>query len=339
MSDSDDASDQPPDAHGGGAPVKWLETVTLEGATEPVRVVLDGREGHQVFVRQADPSDGNPPRIPLYPGDELVMMTVIAGLGHHLTSEVGRVDDYLFGQRIVPVRREPGFVVARTLRRGEVDDGSRVHLRPGEQLVFEEGGIVAELEAIDDQHRAAVTGYAPLTPVMWTWMHIAGTTDEARNRYLFAATRRLDAAARLLGQLEGLRTELQRTDLPGPAFQRAWFELIGTVELSIVALGRVVDMASKAEQLIGAAVPLPPTIVAKKSAVTEIRNAYEHIEDRALGQVRQKLDPQALTIFDHRQLVENDVIEYAGHRLDIATEVPVLLDEARQFFKDVAGNP
>jgi hypothetical protein len=209
-------------------------------------VVLDGREGHRVFVRQADPGDGDPPRIPFYPGDELVVMTVVAGIGHHLTPDVGRVDDYLFGQRVVPVRRELGRVFARTLRRGEVDDGSRVHLRPGEQLVFEEGSVVAELEAIDDQQRAAATGYTPLTPVMWTWLKLAGGADEARSRYLLAATRRLDAAARLLDQLEGLRTELQRTDLAGPAIQRAWFELIGTVELSVVAFGRVVDMASRA---------------------------------------------------------------------------------------------
>src|SRR4051794_30959050 len=96
-------------------------------------------------------------------------------------------------------------------------------------------------------------------------------------------------------------------------------------------------MASRAPALIGAAAPLPPTVVAKKKAITQIRNAYEHIEDRALGQVNQQPHPQALTIFDHKKLVEDDVITYAGHTLDLVTEVPALLDEVRQFLKDVAG--
>jgi hypothetical protein len=54
--------------------------------------------------------------------------------------------------------------------------------------------------------------------------------------------------------------------------------------------------------------------------------------------VNRKPHPQALTIFDHQQLVESDVIDYAGHRLDVVTEVPAILEESRQFLKDVAGN-
>jgi hypothetical protein len=47
-------------------PVGWLSEVVLEGSDQPVRVVLDGREGNRVFVRQADPEDGDdPPRVPL----------------------------------------------------------------------------------------------------------------------------------------------------------------------------------------------------------------------------------------------------------------------------------
>lgn len=322
----------------GGEPFGWLETVTLEGASEPVRVVLDSRDGHQVFVRHIDPCDGdNPPRIPIYPDDDVVVMTPVAAVGHHLTSEVGRVDDFLFGTRIVPVRREPGRVFARTLRRGEPDDGRRVHVRPGDQLTFEEGALVAQLDAIDDLERAEATGYIPVTPALWTWLRLGVGHDEAKVRYILAAARRLDAAARLLAQVEELRTELNRTDLTGPAWRRALFELIGAVELSIVALGRVVNMASKASGHIGTAVPLPPSVVAKKRAITEIRNAYEHIEDRSLGQVRAVPHPQALTIFDHQQLVENDVIDYAGHKLSLVDDVPVLLDEIRQFLKDVAG--
>jgi hypothetical protein len=36
-------------------PVGWLSEVVLEGSDQPVRVVLDGREGNRVFVRQQIP--------------------------------------------------------------------------------------------------------------------------------------------------------------------------------------------------------------------------------------------------------------------------------------------
>jgi hypothetical protein len=319
-------------------PVGWMDRVFLEGSTQPVRVILHSRDGNRVFIRHLDPPDGDdPPRFPIYPGDELVVMTPVHSIGHHLTDEVGRVDDLLFGTRVMEVRREPGRVIVRTMRRGEADDGRRVHVRPGDQVVFEEGALVAQLEAIDDLERGEATGYSPVTPALWSWMRLGVGHDEATVRYLLAAARRLDAAARLLAQLEELRTQLNRTDLAGPAWRRALFELVGTVELAVVALGRVVDMASKAAELIGTEVPLPPSVAAKKRTVTEIRNAYEHIEDRALGRVWGAPNPQALTIFDHQQLVEHDVIAYAGRRLSLVDDVPVLLAEIRQFLKDVAG--
>lgn len=47
-----------------GEPAAWLDSVTLEGSDTPVRVVFDSRDGNRVFVRQADPVDGDPPRVP-----------------------------------------------------------------------------------------------------------------------------------------------------------------------------------------------------------------------------------------------------------------------------------
>jgi hypothetical protein len=78
-------------------PVGWLSEVVLEGFDQPVRVVLDGREGNRVFVRQADPEDGDdPPRVPLYPGEELIVMQALIHVSHHITPDVGRTDDLLF---------------------------------------------------------------------------------------------------------------------------------------------------------------------------------------------------------------------------------------------------
>jgi len=314
----------------------WLDSVTLEGAAEPVRVMLDGREGHQIYVRQVDPSDGDQPRVPLFEGDDFVVMQAIAAISYHLTGEVGRTDDYLVGTRVVPVRREPGHVFARSLRRGEADDGTRVHVRPGDSLTFEEGAVVAELDAIDDMEQSASEGGSvPLTPVLWTWLTFVPGRDEGHVRYLLAAARRLDEATRLIDQVGTLREQLDSQS--GPALRRTLFALIGATEVAIVALGRVVDMAAQAPNLLGTKERLPSVIEAKTDAIREIRNAYEHIEDRAFGRVFKNEDPSVLTIFDHHELVANNLISCRGHSLDLATEVPQQLGALRVYFKTVAG--
>ncbi len=318
---------------------RFLAYVQLEGSDKPVRVVLDGREGNQVFLRQADPADGDPSAVEIHQGEELVVMQAIAAIGHHLDDEVGSVGGFLYSTRVVPVRREHGQVFARTLSRDEPDTGQRVHVRPGETLAFEPGAIVAELDAIDDFERGEAEGYVPITPVLWTWLRFGSQLPAATVRYLLSAARRLDAAHVLLQDVEALRTRLNEQDLPGPALRQAVFRLVGAVELAVVALGRVIDMIIRARKLLGTAVPAPPTIAAKSSAITDIRHAYEHIEDRALGQVREKPDSRALTIFDQTKLLTDDVITYADHTLHLREEVPTLLAEARQFLKDIAANP
>ncbi|MGB9137579.1 MAG: hypothetical protein WCB73_10215 [Pseudonocardiaceae bacterium] len=323
-----------------GEPVGWLDSVTLQGSDTPVRAVLDGRDGNRVFVRQADPSDGDPPRVPVFEGDEIVVMTTLAAVGHHLTEEVGRIDDLVTSARIVPVRREGNKVFARTLNYGELDDGDRVHVRPGDELIFEEGSVVLELEAIDAKESScrAENEYVPITPVLWSWLVCGGVHDEAKARYLLAAARRLDAASVLLAEVERLRGELAQENLSGPIARRALFGLIAAVELAVIALGRVCDMVEKAGPLIGSSVPVPATIVTKRKALNELRNAYEHIEDRALGKVLGKPHPDALTIFNHDQLLRHDRISYAGFSLDLTHETPAMIAEARGFLKGVAGN-
>ena len=133
--------------------------------------------------------------------------------------------------------------------------------------------------------------------------------------------------------MDELRAALKQKDLSGPALRRAFFGLIGTVELAVIALGRSIDMVTRARSLIGTTVPVPTNITNSIQAVSEIRNAYEHIEDRALGRVRQKPDPQALTIFDYRRLLDDDEIVYAGHSINLVNEVPTLLRDARQYLK------
>jgi hypothetical protein len=87
--------------------------------------------------------------------------------------------------------------------------------------------------------------------------------------------------------------------------------------------------------------PLPATITAKALALRDIRNAFEHVEERALGNVWGKPDADALSIFDQTDLLTRGVLTYASHRLDLRSEVlPMLLDARRAAFEtavQVAG--
>lgn len=321
---------------GDGTPAGWLSDVTLEGADSAVRVVFMRREGSRVVVRQVDPCDPDPERIPLYEGDELFVMKALSHMSMNTNPEVGDVSGLLFGVRIVEVRREPGKVFARVLRRGEIDTGARVHVGPDESLTFELG-FVAELDHIDDLQEATESGHVPITPVLATWFSI-GSPDPGTVRYLLAAGRRLDTANQRLIEIEHCRTMLTREGIAGPEIRTNFFELLGAVESAIIALGRVVDMVTRANELIGCPVAVPDSIAAAAPAVTAIRNAYEHIEDRAVGRVQHRPHPDALTIFDYQRLISEDVIVYGTETLSLTTTVPGLLTTARQFLMAAAGD-
>lgn len=322
-------------------PRAWLETVTLEGSDEPVRVTLEERDGNRVLLRQIDPGEPVPPRVPLYEGDELVVMQAISHVGLHTTSEPGDMTGFVVSMRAIPVRREGNVVFCRTLRVGEADDGSRVHVRPGDSVTFEAGGVTVELDHIDSLEKPTASGYVPLMPVLWAWLVVgAADADEAkaaRTRYLLAAARRLDAANSLMMQIEDRRAELAGDPRFGPAIRRALFDLIAHVEMAVVALGRVVDMIMAAQERIGIASPVPKSITDAADPIRAIRNAYEHVEDRALGYVQGKPHPDALTIFDHRELIKNDRIVYGAQQLELSSQLPALLREARDFIKTAAG--
>ncbi|WP_344593464.1 hypothetical protein [Actinomadura vinacea] len=283
-----------------------------------------------------DPGEPEAERVPLYDGDELIVMQALSHIGFNTSPTPNTPESFLFSCRIVPVKSEPGRVLARTLRHGEPDTGQRVHVRPGDQLKLVD--VTVHIDHIDSQESATASGHVPLTPVLWTWLSIGQGHDPTRTRYLLAAARRLDTANRLLMVMEDRRNQLNQDELGGPQIRRCFFDLVGAVEMAVVALGRAVDMVRQAPDLVGCTVPVPAQVVSSWPALHQIRNAYEHIEDRALGQVHQQPHPDALTIFDQRQLLTHDVLVYGQHRLDVAEEIPNLLAEVRQFLKDAVAN-
>jgi len=332
----------PPQDHElwGGRDTVYLAEVVPQGEDKPVPVVFDGRAGNKVFVRRLDPGDPKPSRIPVHPGDEVILMTAISHAALAMTDEVGRRDDLLTSMRVIPVERQGNHIFGRVLGFEEEDDGRRVHLRPGDSLTLS-GKAIAQLELVDSHSRPDETGYAPLADTVWTWLRIARFTDEGQARYLVAAARRLDSAERAFRRVATSRQELEKLleeDALGPKIRVATATLIGEVETAVIAFGRAVDMVAAIPKNLRTGREVPSSLIQARHTVKEIRDAYEHIDERAFGRKRQRGDTRALTIFDYEKLFEENRITYGQHSLGLDSQVPNLLMAAREYLKKATGD-
>lgn len=302
----------------------------------PLPVILHERDGHTLFVRELDPGEVLKP-IRFHPGvDRVVLMKPIAATRLCLGPEEGADDALTHDTRVVPDGQEGSTVYMRTLRFGEADDGRRVHRKPGQRVAFRPGSLAIELDALDEHFASYAEGYAPLTNTVWTWLSLARQERDASSvRYVLAAARRLDAAAITWSRVTDLFAALEA--MPegsvGPRTRATAFELIALVELAIIALCRVVDMVGRAER-VGASVPIPAVVVRLSPDLKAIRDAFEHIDERATGKVRGEPHPQATSAFDQTRLLTQQVITYADLEVH-AGDVGELLTSCRQFFKDV----
>jgi hypothetical protein len=182
-------------------------------------------------------------------------------------------------------------------------------------------------------------GYATISNTVWTWLIIASApTAPALFRFLLSASRRLDTAHSLY-----LQVEAALGSISGPySNQREQaFATLGLSEILCVTLSRAVNMLQQIPTQFSVNLQLPLTITGKALALREIRDAFEHIEERALGNVRRKLDSDALSIFDQTDLLTRGVLTYASHNIALRSEVlPMLVDARRAVFEtavQVAG--
>lgn len=258
----------------------------------------------------------------------------IRSVSLNLTSEVG-ADDSLVALRVVPDGRDQNVVFARSLRPDEEDDGTPVVVNPalGERLLFRPGSIQISIRDVDRYAKAGPDGYAPITNTIWTWLSIGNPAAPELFNHLLAAARRLDGTHALLVQVSGIVEGLSG-DFIGRREQS--FRALSIAEILTVALGRSIDLLDVLQRRFSVTLSLPATIDSKKTSIRHIRNAFEHIEDRALGQVREKPHPDALTVFDQRDFLRQGRLTYGVHSLDLHTEVPQMLVEARQYIYDVA---
>ena len=245
------------------------------------------------------------------------------------------MSDFLAGVRVVPAGRKGNRVYGRTLNPGEADSGEGIQLEVGETLEFPAGSISVTMADVDRYSKPDVHGYAPVANTVWTWLAIPPPTyDQTFINYLLAAARRLDVAyLHCSGVLRFL------TDPPlemGFRAREAMFESLGNAESMCVALSRAIRMIARARTAISAQTPVPRQISAIEDSVLAIRNAFEHIDERAVGKARRETPSDAMSVFDQSDFFSSGVLRYAGHSLDVRDEALPALIAGRRFIVDAA---
>ena len=252
----------------------------------------------------------------------------------NLGPKVGE-NDFLAGVRVVPVGRNGNRVYGRTLNDGEPDTGEGIPLEVGETLEFPAGSVSVTMADVDRYTEPEPDGYAPVANTIWTWLAIPPHENKTFVNYLLAAARRLDAAhAHCSGALRGLTEHPPKEK--GFRAREAMLDALSDAESMCVALSRAIRMITRARATISSPAAVPQEISAIEHAVQTIRDAFEHIDERAVGKARRENPSDAVSVFDQSDFFTSGVLRYAGHSLDIRSEVIPAVIAGRRFIVEVA---
>ena len=77
---------------------------------------------------------------------------------------------------------------------------------------------------------------------------------------------------------------------------------------------------------------IPDSLKTLEPVVKEMRDAFEHIDERAQGKINQRgqMDAEALTIFDQPHFIESSVLHYRGNDLHFEDDVLEALLSCRE---------
>lgn len=238
--------------------------------------------------------------------------------------------EFLTSGRIVPVRREGNKVFIRTLRQGEEDTGEAVNIRAGDRLIFEPGALVIDSRQIDAQSAQGLGGYSPVANTVWTWYRIIGE-EVSFFVFFFALARRIDAAHALWALAI---QERERANEEGAISRRTGLlNAMAAAEVAIIALHRGFTMVDSLIVRFRLDLEVPQGVRRIREAIREMRNAFEHIDERAEGRIgrSKEFDPEALTIFDQPDFISSALLSYKGYSLNFEEEVISALLECREF--------
>ena len=259
----------------------------------------------------------------------------ITHISFNLGPDVG-ANDIVIGKRVVPNGTASLEVYGRTLDIGEGDNDEEIIVPSGYKLVFPPGSVKVALEDIDKHAEPEPDGYAAIANTVWTWLQIPPSQTYPFFHYMLAIARRLDVAHALY-----VSTLRQLVSIPNEHFMRTRdrvFNAVSSAESMCIALNRAILMITSAQAKLSVNTRVPAAINAVKESTQSIRNAFEHIDERALGQSRAETPMEAMSIFNQAELATSGRLRYANHVLELQGQVLPSLIAARQFVYDVIAD-
>ena len=202
--------------------------------------------------------------------------------------------------------------------------------KPARGFEFPAGSISVTMADVDRYSKPEPDGYAPVTNTVWSWLAIPPFEDgQTFVNYLLEASRRLDKAHTHCAN--ALCVLVAPPEDVGFRARQARFNALGDAESMCVALSRAVRMIARARETISAPTVVPEEIGAIEEAVLAIRDAFEHIDERAVGKARRENSTDALSVFDQADFFAAGVLRYAGYSLDVRREALPALIAGRRF--------
>ena len=209
---------------------------------------------------------------------------------------------------------------------------------PDQRLELEgRGQEDGDLRDIDEYYNPiGMGGYRPVANTVWTW-HRFSQEQQAYFLFFFALARRTDAAHVLW--VAAIEARDQARNEAGIPHRQGQFNALAAAEVAIVALGRCYRMMRTLVEKYCPGMELPDAVANTNKAVREMRNAFEHIDERAESKVdRRKVDPDALTIFNQPDFVSASILRYKSYESDFETDVLPALVACRELIMNALPN-
>jgi hypothetical protein len=172
-------------------------------------------------------------------------------------------------------------------------------------------------------------GYRPLTDAIWVWGRILGFPPDYQLRLFLAAGWRLDSGHR---QIERVRAALDRLPpLGSPAGRTAAHDIVGDADLAVIAIDKALDIACCLSGRYKVRASLPKTLIEHRPLLASLRDDYAHIDERALGRIRDRKDPEAADAFGGPALIGNRVLTDGRASISIDADMTALLIDVRRY--------
>lgn len=131
----------------------------------------------------------------------------------------------------------------------------------------------------------------------------------------------------------GFLRERENARGEGAIAQRiGFFRALSEAEVTIIALHRAMNMLQQFDGVFPLGLEIPDRIRKLEPIVKDMRDAFEHIDERAQGKIniRGQMDAEALTIFNQPDFIGSSVLHYRGKSLRFHEDVLAALLSCRE---------